>query len=67
MMKPVVSCALDAFIKDLPDELPTFVDTGNPKDLVEALEYALHIEERLRQTERVRPSAESSGKSLRFS
>ena len=50
MMKPVVDCALDAFIKGLPDEISTFVDTINPKDLSEALEHALHIEERLRPT-----------------
>ena len=59
MMKPMVDCALDAFIKGLPDEMSTFVDTRNPKDLSEALEHALHIEERLRQTERLRPSASS--------
>ena len=59
MMKPVVDCALDAFIKGLPDEISTFVDTINPKDLSEALEHALHIEERLRQTERLRSSASS--------
>ena len=51
MMKPVVDCALDAFIKGLPDEMSTFADTRNPKDLSEALEHALYIEERLRQTE----------------
>ena len=39
--------------------MSTFVDTRNPKDLGEALEHALHLEERLRQTERVRPSASS--------
>ena len=59
MMKPVVDCALDAFIRGLPDEMSTFVDTRNPRDLGEALEHALHIEERLRQTERVRPFASS--------
>ena len=37
MMKPVVDCALDAFIKSLPDEMSTFVDTRNPKNLGEAL------------------------------
>ena len=45
MMKPVVNCALDAFIKGLPDEISTFVHTRNPKDLSEALEHAAHIEE----------------------
>ena len=53
MKKPVVDCALYAFIKGLPDEISTFVDTRNPKDVVKALEHVLHIEERLRQTERV--------------
>ena len=41
MMKPVVDCALDAFIKGLPDEMSMFVNTRNPKDLSDAL----HIEE----------------------
>ena len=49
-MKPVMDCALDAFIKGLPDGMSTFVDTRNLNDLSEALEHALHIEERLRQT-----------------
>ena len=48
MRKPVVDCALDAFIKGLLNEMSTLVDTKNPKDLGKALEHALHIEERLK-------------------
>ena len=44
MMKPVTDCALDAFIRGLPDEMLTFVDTRNPRTLDEAYEYALHVE-----------------------
>ena len=54
IMKPVVDCALDVFNKGLPDKMSTLVDIKNPKDLSEALEHALHIEERLGQTERVK-------------
>ena len=56
MMKPVVDCAVDAFIKGFPGEMSTFVNTRHPKDLGEALKHALNIEERLGQTERVRSS-----------
>ena len=59
MMKPVIDCALDAFIRGLPDDMSIFVDTGNPKDLSEALEYALHIEERLNYAEKSRAVASS--------
>ena len=59
MMKPVVDCALNAFIEGLPGEVSTFADTRNLKDLSEALKHALHIQERLKQTERVRPSVSS--------
>ena len=45
VMKPVIDCALDAFIRDLPDDISIFVDTRNPKDLSEAFEHALHAEE----------------------
>ena len=38
MMKPVIDCALDAFIRGLPDDISIFVDTRNPKDLSEAFE-----------------------------
>ena len=58
-MKPVVGCAFEAFIKGLPDEMSTFVDTRNPKDFSEAIEHAFHIEKRLGQTERVRLSVSS--------
>ena len=44
MMKPVVDCALDVFIRGLPDDISIFVDTRNPKDLSEAFEHALHAE-----------------------
>ena len=46
MMKPVIDCALDAFIRGLPDDISIFVDTRNPKDLNQAFEHALHAEER---------------------
>ena len=59
MMKLVVNCALDAFIKGLPDEMSALVDTRNPKSLSEALEHVLHIDEKQKQTERVRPSVSS--------
>ena len=59
MMKPVIDCALDAFIRGLPEDMSIFVDTRNPKDLSEALEYALHIEERLNYAEQSRAVASS--------
>ena len=46
MLKPVVDCALDAFIRGLPDDISIFVDSRNPKNLSEAFELALHAEER---------------------
>ena len=46
IMKPVIDCALDAFIRGLPDDISIFVDTRNPKDLSKAFEHALHAEER---------------------
>ena len=52
MMKPVVDCALDAFIRGLPDDISIFVDTRNPKDLSEAFEHALHAEERHKYSEK---------------
>ena len=54
MMKPVIDCALDAFIRGLPDYISIFVDTRNPRDLSEAFEHSLHAEERQRYTERVK-------------
>ena len=57
MLKPVLDCALDAFIRGLPDDMSIFVDTRNPRDLSEAMEYALHIEERLDYTEKTRALA----------
>ena len=59
MMKPVMDCALNAFFRGLPDDMSIFVDTRNPKDLSEALEYALHIEERLNYAEKSRAVASS--------
>ena len=50
MMKPVIDCALDAFIRGLPDDISIFVDTRNPKDLSEAFDHALHPEERQKYT-----------------
>ena len=57
MLKPVLDCALDGFIRGLPDDMSIFVDTRNPRDLSEAMEYALHIEERLDYTEKTRALA----------
>ena len=51
MLKPVLDCALDAFIRGLPDDMSIFVNTRNPRDVSDAMEYALHIEERLDYTE----------------
>ena len=48
MMKPVIDCALDAFIRGLLDDISIFMDTRNPRDLSEAFEHALHAEERHR-------------------
>ena len=59
-MKPVTDCALDAFIPGLPDEMLTFVDTRNPRPLDEAYEYALHVEERQRYTEKARVASVST-------
>ena len=36
MMKEVIDCALDAFIRSNPNEISIFLDTNNPRDLSEA-------------------------------
>ena len=59
MLIPVIDCALDAFIRGLPEEMSKFVDTRNPKDLSEAIECALHIEERENYTHKSRNVASS--------
>ena len=59
MMKPVVDCALDAFIRGHPDDVSIFVNTLNPRDLGEALEHALHAEERQRYTEKSKNAVSS--------
>ena len=48
MMKPVIDCALDAFIRGI----SIFDDTRNPKNLSESFEHALHAEERHRDSEK---------------
>ena len=52
ILRPIIECALDAFIRGLPDEISTFVDIRSPADGSEALEYALQAEERLRYTDK---------------
>ena len=59
MIKPVIDCALDPFIRGLPDDISIFVDTRNPKDLSEAFEHALHAEERQAYTQKARNAASS--------
>ena len=59
MMKPVIDCASDAFIRCLPDDISIFVDTRNPKDLSEAFEHALHAEEQQTYTEKAGNAASS--------
>ena len=54
MIKSVIVCAHDAFIRDLPDEMSTFVDTRNPKTIHEAFDHALHAEERQKYVEKSR-------------
>lgn len=52
MMWPIIDCALEAFIRGLPEEMSTFVDTRNPTNLEEAFEHALRAEERHKYTSR---------------
>ena len=59
MMKPVIDCALDAFIRGFPDDISIFVDTRNPRDLIEAFKHALHAEERQRYTEKSKNAVSS--------
>jgi hypothetical protein len=47
MLKPVYECALDAFLRGLPDEIARSVDTRDPKNLEEALQHAVRIETRM--------------------
>ena len=41
----MIDCALDAFIRSVPDDISIFVDTNNPRDLSEEFQHALHAEE----------------------
>ena len=52
----LTSRSLDAFMKGFPDEINTSLVTKNPIDISEAFENSSYIEERLRQTERIRLS-----------
>ncbi|XP_051161523.1 uncharacterized protein LOC127281712 [Leptopilina boulardi] len=54
MMKPIIDCALEAFIRGLPEEMSIFVDTRNPANLEEAFEHALRAEERHKYSDRSR-------------
>ena len=54
MMKPVIDCALDATIKCLQDEMSTFVDSRNPKNLCNAHDHTLYTEESVKQTDTVK-------------
>ena len=57
MIKSVIDCALDAFIRGLLENILIFIDTRNPKDLSKAFEHALHAEERQKYTEKTRNTA----------
>ena len=59
MMKPVIDCALDAFIGGLPGDISIFVETRNPEDLSEAFEHAMHAEKRQTYAEKPRNAASS--------
>ena len=54
MMKPVIDCAHDAFIRGLADEILTFVDKLNLKTISEAFDHAHHTEGRLKYVEKSR-------------
>lgn len=56
IMQPIVENAFRAFVRGLPDEMSTFVDTRNPGNLQEAFEHALYAEERRNYAERTRAS-----------
>lgn len=57
MMIPIKDFALDSFIRGLPTDISTHVDTRCPRDISEALEFALHAEERDFYGERYRGSS----------
>ncbi|XP_043464123.1 uncharacterized protein LOC122499714 [Leptopilina heterotoma] len=57
ILQPIRDCALDAFVKGLPTEISKFVDARNPHNMEEALEYALHAEERENYSERPRSTS----------
>ena len=59
MMKPVIDCALDAFIRGLPDDISIFVHTRTPRDLSETFEHALHAEESQRYTDKSKNAVSS--------
>lgn len=46
ILQPILECALDSFIRGLFTEISKFVNTRHPRDMDEALEYAVHAEER---------------------
>lgn len=57
IMQPVIDCALESFIRGLPEEMSIFVDTRNPANLEEALEHAIRAEERQKYSEKSRASS----------
>lgn len=57
IMQPVIDCALESFIRGLPEEMSIFVDTRNPVNLPEALEHAIRAEERQKFSEKSRTSS----------
>ncbi|XP_043461938.1 uncharacterized protein LOC122498320 [Leptopilina heterotoma] len=57
MMRPIIECALEAFMRGLPEEMSIFVDTRNPANLEEAFDHALRAEERQEYAEKSRSSS----------
>ena len=48
MLRPIKECALEAFIRGLPDEIARAVDARDPKTLEDALKHATRVEARMR-------------------
>lgn len=48
MLRPIKKCALEAFIRGLPDEIARAVDARDPKTLEDAVKHATRVETRMR-------------------
>ena len=48
MLCPIKECALEAFIRGLPDEIARAVDARDPKTLEDAVKHATRVETRMR-------------------